>query len=206
MSTATRVMLSRALKRSLPRPKLLLPQQRSLAAQVDDKTTRPSDEQPAHEVPKNEAFNTHHPVSTAVSWGEEFWRKVPVYSNVSSEEFLSYRWSVSDVPSTSNPLCQSACLSQLTNSNHGEQTKNNVDSHERLNQFLNSVVPDEIPYGAGTQSKEQFMDDVYYGMKEATMSLRVTHVSSSSHCLKNHTNIVSQTSHPQPYRLGEPEE
>lgn len=26
------------------------------------------------------------------------------------------------------------------------------------------------------------MDDVYYGMKEATMSLRVTHVSSFLHC------------------------
>lgn len=104
MSTATRVMLSRSLKRSLPRRPLLLPQQRGLAAHIDDKTTHPSDEHPAHEVPKNESFNTHHPVSTAVSWGEEFWREVPVYSNVSSKEFLSYRWSVSDVPSTSNPF------------------------------------------------------------------------------------------------------
>lgn len=206
MPTPTRVMLSRALKRSLPRQKLVLPQQRSLAAQVEDKATRPSDERPAHEVPKDESFNTHHPVATAVSWGEEFWRKVPVYSNVSSKEFLSYRWSVSDVPNTSNPLYQPACLSQLTNSTHGEQTNNNVDSHQRLNQFLNSVVPDEIPYGAGTQSKEQFMDDVYYGMKAATMSLRVTHVSSSSHCLKNHTNVVSQTSHSQPHQLAGPEE
>lgn len=73
----------------------------------------------------------------------------------------------------------------------GGQTKNNVDSHERLHQFLNAVVPDEIPNsgGAGTQSKEQFMDDVYYGMKAATMSLRITYVSLLSHCLKNHTEI-----------------
>lgn len=35
------------------------------------------------------------------------------------------------------------------------------------------------------------MDDVYYGMKAATMSLRITYVSSLSRCLKNHTNIAS---------------
>lgn len=99
MSTASRVMLSRALKRSLPRRQLLLPQRRGLAAHIDDKTTSPGDEHPAHESFSYEKFKTHYPVSTAVSWGEEFWRKVPVYSNVSSKEFLSYRWSVSDVPS-----------------------------------------------------------------------------------------------------------
>lgn len=104
MPTATRVMLSRALKRALPRQQLLLPQQRGLAAHVDDKTTRPSDQHPAHEVPKNVSFNTHHPVSTSVSWGEEFWRNIPVYSDVTSQEFLSYRWSVSKVSSMPNSL------------------------------------------------------------------------------------------------------
>lgn len=97
MSTATRFMLSRALKRSLPRQQLLLPQQRGLAAHVDDKTTSPGGEHPAYDLLKNATFQTHHPVSTAVSWGEEFWRKVPAYSDVSSKEFLSYRWGVSDV-------------------------------------------------------------------------------------------------------------
>lgn len=99
MSTASRAMLSRALKRSLPRRQLLLPRQRGLATHIDDKTTSQGGEDPAHESFQYEKFNTHHPVSTAISWGEEFWRKVPVYSNVSSKEFLSYRWSVSDVPS-----------------------------------------------------------------------------------------------------------
>lgn len=98
MSTASRVKLSRALKRCLPRQQLPLPQQRGLAAHVDEmKTTSGKGEHPAYEYLKNKTSNTHHPVSAAVSWGEEFWRKVPAYSNVSSKEFLSYRWSVSDV-------------------------------------------------------------------------------------------------------------
>lgn len=102
MSTATRAKLSRALKKPLPRRPLLLPQQRGLAAHVDEKTTSPGDEHPAWDLFKKAAFKNHHPVSTAVSWGEEFWRKVPAYSNVSSKEFLSYRWNVSDVSKASN--------------------------------------------------------------------------------------------------------
>lgn len=104
MSTAARTKLSMALKKPLPRRSLLLPQQRGLAAHVDEKTTSPGDEHPAYDLFKNSPFQTHHPVSTAVSWGEEFWRKVPAYSNVSSKEFLSYRWNVSDVFKASEVL------------------------------------------------------------------------------------------------------
>lgn len=109
MSTAARTKLSRALKKPLPRRSLLLPQQRGLAAHVDEKTTSPNDEHPAWDLFKKATFQTPHPVSTAVSWGEEFWRKVPAYSNVSSKEFLSYRWNVSDVSKASNLSC-SICL------------------------------------------------------------------------------------------------
>lgn len=28
-------------------------------------------------------------------WREEFWRRVPVYENVATRDFISYRWSVS---------------------------------------------------------------------------------------------------------------
>lgn len=81
-------------------------------------------------------------------------------------------------------------LFTLANKNLHGQTKNTVDSHERLNQFLNAVVPDEIPEGAGSQSKEQFMDDVYLGIKKSMMSLRITHVNSLSRRPKNYINIV----------------
>lgn len=205
MSTATRVLLSRALRRSLPHQKLLLPQQRGLATQVDDKTAGPGHEQSAHGFLKNAYFNTHHPVSTAVSWGEEFWRNVPVYRDVSSKEFLSYSWSVSDFPSVFGSHFQLACVVFLANLDFGKQTNNAIDSHHRLNRFLNSVVPDEIPDGAGTQSKEEFMEDVYDGMKASTMSLRITQVNHSYSGLKNYTKIESQALSPQPHQLAGPQ-
>lgn len=205
MSTATRVMLSRALRRSLPHQKLLLPQQRGLATQVDDKTAGPGHEQSVHGFLKNAYFNTHHPVSTAVSWGEEFWRNVPVYRDVSSKEFLSYSWSVSDFPNMPMVHFSLACVVFLANLALGKQTKNAVDSHHRLYNFLNSVVPDEIPDGAGTQSKEEFMEDVYDGIKASTMSLRITQVNHSYSGLKNHTNIESQALSPQPHQLAGPQ-
>lgn len=115
MFTATRIMLSSTLKRSLPRRSLLLPQQRGMAAHLEDqKTTSPGGEHPAKEVLKNASLNPHHPVSTAVSWGEEFWRNVPVYRDVSSKEFLSYRWSVSDILSVETSHVLDNCLFQLT--------------------------------------------------------------------------------------------
>ncbi|KAI3401737.1 hypothetical protein diail_9401 [Diaporthe ilicicola] len=137
MSAATRTTLSSALKRNLPRRPLLLPHQRGLAALTNDTIIQPSDEHPANELLRN-TFKPHHPVTTAVSWGEEFWRNVPAYGNVSSKDFLSYRWSLHD--------------------------------------FLNTVVPDEIPDGAGGQSKEEFLVDVHDGVKASAMSIRITQV------------------------------
>lgn len=44
-------------------------------------------------------LTTPRPVATAVPQNQdEFWRKVPVWSNVSAKEFLSYSWSVSSAP------------------------------------------------------------------------------------------------------------
>ncbi len=38
-----------------------------------------------------------HPVSTALFQNQdEFWRKIPVWRDVSAKEFLSYSWTVSD--------------------------------------------------------------------------------------------------------------
>lgn len=46
--------------------------------------------------PMREAAPTVRPVTTAMPQNrDEFWRKVPVWENVSAGDFLSYRWSVS---------------------------------------------------------------------------------------------------------------
>ena len=41
----------------------------------------------------------HHQniAATAVPLREEFWRNIPVYENVSAKDFLSHRWSVSEI-------------------------------------------------------------------------------------------------------------
>lgn len=50
---------------------------------------------PITQMPAREAVSTVHPVAVAMPQGDEFWRKVPLWENVSSADFLSYRWSVS---------------------------------------------------------------------------------------------------------------
>lgn len=41
------------------------------------------------------------------------------------------------------------------------------------------MLPDEVPNGAETQSKEQLIDDVFLGIMESTMAVRITQVDSS---------------------------
>lgn len=51
-------------------------------------------------------------------------------------------------------------------------------------------MPDQIPDGEGTQSKEQFLEDVYYGVKASTMSLRITQVNHSPFWVDSHADLV----------------
>ena len=54
--------------------------------------------------PSASASASAHPVSTALFQNqEEFWRKVPVWRDVSAREFLSYSWTVSG-PQCVGPL------------------------------------------------------------------------------------------------------
>jgi lysine 2,3-aminomutase len=49
-----------------------------------------------NKMPVRDAASTVHPVTTIIPQNrDEFWRKVPVWENVSAGDFLSYRWSVS---------------------------------------------------------------------------------------------------------------
>ncbi|KAK7744938.1 hypothetical protein SLS53_003171 [Cytospora paraplurivora] len=97
-------------------------------------------------------------------WREEFWRRVPVYENVATRDFISYRWSI----------------------------RNTVQGQAKLWQFLNSVVPNEIPMDKGgmrTQSKEDFLVDVVDGVTSLTMSIRLT-----SYAVGADTETVTKTS------------
>ncbi|KAK4150556.1 hypothetical protein C8A00DRAFT_17943 [Chaetomidium leptoderma] len=80
------------------------------------------------------------PVVTALPQNrDEFWRKVPVWRDVSAREFLSHAWS--------------------------------------LYKFLHAVLPDEVPYdkcSSRTQTRDEFIQDVFEGITAATMSVRMT--------------------------------
>lgn len=107
---------------------------------------------------------------------DEFWRRVPAYENVSSGDFLSYRWGVSTSQSKTW-LCAFIFTRGLL-TNRG-QIQNTVQGKHKLERFLDAVVADHILYGKDgttTQSKQDFMHDVISGVDAATMSIRVTFV------------------------------
>ncbi|KAI1130417.1 L-lysine-aminomutase [Nemania abortiva] len=83
--------------------------------------------------------------------GPEFWRQLPSSSpfrDTTQAEFLSWRWS----------------------------TKNVVETKEKLYEFTDSVVPDEIPRARGIpgmQTRAEFEGDISGGIRASTMSVRV---------------------------------
>ncbi|KAK8089507.1 L-lysine-aminomutase [Apiospora hydei] len=84
---------------------------------------------------------------------DEFWRKVPMWKDVSTDEFISWSW-----------------------------TKKNVVEHhsrsapESLKGILASVLPDHVPFTSNAslvQSREEFIKDIFGGIAESSMSLRI---------------------------------
>ncbi|KAI8944962.1 L-lysine-aminomutase [Xylaria longipes] len=78
----------------------------------------------------------------------EFWHQVPAYRGTSRDEFFSWRWN----------------------------TKNVVERKEKLFEFLETVVPEEIPRAvgeAGMQTRDEFLGDIAGGMKLSAMSVRL---------------------------------
>lgn len=61
---------------------------------------------------------------------------------------------------------------------HGlHQTKNMVEKEPQLYKFLRAVLPEEVPFdesGTRMQSRDEFIQDVFEGIKTATMSVRMT--------------------------------
>ncbi|KAK4230768.1 kama family protein [Podospora fimiseda] len=79
----------------------------------------------------------------------EFWRKIPIWEDVSVNKFLSYQWSIF----------------------------NTVQGTVKLKKFLNAVVPNEVSFdkkGTRMQSRDEYISDVLDGIAAATMSVRLT--------------------------------
>ncbi|KAK4240655.1 hypothetical protein C8A03DRAFT_31253 [Achaetomium macrosporum] len=101
-------------------------------------------------VPLREAASTVRPVVSALHHDrDEFWRRVPVWEDVSAKDFLSYRWNV----------------------------RNLVQTKRELYSFLAAVLPEEVPYdkpGTRMQTRAEFIQDVDAGITAATMATRMT--------------------------------
>jgi lysine 2,3-aminomutase len=72
--------------------------------------------------------------------------------------------------------CSRTCLRFLP-SNSPLQIANTVQGSPRLLKFLNSVLPDHVPYdrsGTHSQSREELIKDVFEGVTAATMAIRIT--------------------------------
>ncbi|KAI1499631.1 L-lysine-aminomutase [Biscogniauxia marginata] len=77
----------------------------------------------------------------------EFWRELPPFKDVSREEFLSWGWSIKNVLET-----------------------------KKIWEFMDAVLPDEMPRGeglGGMQSRDEFVADIASGIKASAMSVRV---------------------------------
>ncbi|KAH6646477.1 hypothetical protein BKA67DRAFT_664313 [Truncatella angustata] len=83
----------------------------------------------------------------------EFWRKIPMWKDVSADQFMSWSWS----------------------QKHHVQlhTRSNPD---RFRSLISELVPDHVPFDKSIgqmQSKEEFIDDVLAGFACSTMSVRL---------------------------------
>ncbi|KAI1845331.1 hypothetical protein JX266_008641 [Neoarthrinium moseri] len=84
---------------------------------------------------------------------DEFWRQIPMWKDVSTQQFLSWDWS----------------------------RKNVIEFHKRTNpdsfrKLLAGLLPDSVPLDRKTgmiQSRDEFIEDVFAGLTTSTMSLRI---------------------------------
>ena len=73
--------------------------------------------------------------------------------------------------------CNSLVLSTVTDRISAVQISNTMQGEAKLHRFLRSVVPEEIPYEshvAGSQTQENFIQDVFEGISASTMAVRIT--------------------------------
>ena len=112
-----------------------------------------------------------NPVASAIPRNrDEFWRKVPVWQDVSAADFLSYRWSVSQLLNPNMSVDHGVTSAWL-------QVSNTVQGTTKLLRFLQAVVPDLVPLDKSRtqmQTREEFIKDVLDGVTAATMAIRMT--------------------------------
>lgn len=122
----------------------------------------------------------------------EYWREIPIWENVTADEFLSYRWGVSSTDYSLAVSHQSQIIAQLQLPPFTTylstlmkltrvfiQIRNTVQGVLNLTKFLNSVLPEMVPYGGQptrTQTREELIKDVVSGTLAATMAIRLTYV------------------------------
>jgi lysine 2,3-aminomutase len=58
-----------------------------------------------------------------------------------------------------------------------QQSKNLVETEQQLYKFLQTTLPDEVPFdqsGTRMQTRDEFIQDVLEGITAATMAVRMT--------------------------------
>ncbi|KAL1893462.1 hypothetical protein Cpir12675_004070 [Ceratocystis pirilliformis] len=96
-------------------------------------------------------------VKSPLEHPDQFWRKIPMWKNVGTGEFLNYRWGTANV----------------------------VQGNPKLLKFLTSTLPltlpkvpslpsaPQAPDGA-TETREELIEDIFAGISAATMAIRMT--------------------------------
>lgn len=103
---------------------------------------------------------------------DEFWRKIPMWKDVSVEKFMDYQWSVS---------IERIHAIRYSILNSPPQMRNAVAFHNKsdplkFRKLMGDLVPDLVPFDHGTgqqQSRNAFIDDIFAGFACSTMSVRL---------------------------------
>ncbi|OTB01511.1 hypothetical protein M426DRAFT_14395 [Hypoxylon sp. CI-4A] len=117
---------------------------------LPERTTVPP-ASPARSVPTTPPTPQLTTPESSTESENEFWRSIPLWKDVSMEDFASWRWGVKNLVETSR-------------------------NNNKLLEFLDSVLPDHVPRNkalGGLQSRDEFMGDVISGIRESSMSVRI---------------------------------
>ncbi|KAK5628162.1 hypothetical protein RRF57_003877 [Xylaria bambusicola] len=91
----------------------------------------------------------HYPVIFTSHLGEgEFWRELTPFRDVRHDDFFSWRWNINNL----------------------------VEKQSALSEFLYAMIPSKVPRSVsigGMQTVDEFCTDVYDGIKNSAMSIRI---------------------------------
>ncbi|KAL5615174.1 hypothetical protein BROUX41_005231 [Berkeleyomyces rouxiae] len=86
--------------------------------------------------------------SDSLDHHHQFWRKIPLWADVDTKDFISYRWG----------------------------TANLVQGKAKLFKFLNATLPETLPtqISGKTETRTELVEDIFAGITAATMAVRMT--------------------------------